>query len=183
MTPRNQPTAPFHIATISVIDSFPPKRGASSGVNILCELDAPSEYYIDDNAGKLYFWPPEGVGSPAQWPANACRLSINETAISVTDASHIILRGLTVTGAVHTGIEGSGVDSVVVDNCTIVGHGRHGISLDGRNSGVKNSLVHSVGGSGMRITGGVAMTLTAGNMFATNNHVHHVGLWKRTYQP
>ena len=153
------------------------------GVNLLCELDTPSEYYIDDEEGALYFWPPEGSGPPAQWAAGTCGVSVNDTAINVSNASHIVLRGLTVTGAVHTGIEGSGVDSVHVDNCTVSGHGRHGISLDGRNSGVTNSHVHSVGGSGMRITGGEAMTLTPGKMFATSNHVHQVGLWKRTYQP
>ena len=27
------------------------------------------------------------------------------------------------------------------------------------------------------------MSLAPGNMFAEGNHVHHVGLWKRTYQP
>ena len=153
------------------------------GVNLLCELDAPSEYYIDDEEGVLYFWPPEGTGSPAQWEAGACGVSANDTAVNVSNASHVVLRGMTVTGAVHTGIEGSGVESVLVDNCTVSGHGRHGVVLDGRNSGVTNSHVHSVGGSGMRITGGEAMTLTAGKMFATDNHVHHVGLWKRTYQP
>ena len=27
------------------------------------------------------------------------------------------------------------------------------------------------------------MSLTPGNMFANDNHVHHFGQWKRTYQP
>ena len=31
------------------------------GVNLLCELDSPSEYYIDRDGARntLYFWPPE----------------------------------------------------------------------------------------------------------------------------
>ena len=60
----------------------------------------------------------------------------------------MVMRGLTVTGAVHTGIEGSGVESVLIENCTIAGHGRHGVVLDGTDSGVKRSVIHSVGGSG-----------------------------------
>ena len=84
------------------------------GVNLLCELDAPSEYYIDDEEGVLYFWPPKGAGSPAQWEAGACGVSANDTAVNASNTSNVVLRGLTVTGAVHTGIEGSGVESVLV---------------------------------------------------------------------
>jgi hypothetical protein len=50
-------------------------------------------------------------------------------------------------------------------------------------SGVVNSTVHSVGGSGIRVQGGDGFTLTPGNMFVLDNHVHHIGYWKRTYQP
>ena len=28
------------------------------GVNLLCELDMPNEYYIDRGTGMLYYWPP-----------------------------------------------------------------------------------------------------------------------------
>jgi hypothetical protein len=153
------------------------------GVNLLCELDSPKEYYIDDAAGLLYFYPPQGTPPPTQWPAGTVGVAVNETAVNLTGVRHVVLRGLTVTGAIHTGIEGSGVDSVLIENCTVSGHGRHGIDLDGVGSGVADSSVYSVGGSGMRIQGGDAMTMTPGNMFARRNHVHHIGLYKRTYQP
>lgn len=145
------------------------------GVNLLCELDAPSEFYIDDRTGRMYFYPPQGSGPASQWAPGTVGVATNETAVNITGTSHVTLRGLTVTGAIHTGIEGRNVDSVLIENCTVSGHGRHGVDLQGVSSGVENSVIYSVGGSGMRIQGGVAMTLQAGNMFARRNHVHHIG--------
>jgi hypothetical protein len=65
----------------------------------------------------------------------------------------------------------------VLDNLTVVGHGAHGIEMNGVNSGVVNSVVHSVGASGVRVTGGDTYTMTYGNMFVKDCHIHHVGLW------
>ena len=104
-------------------------------------------------------------------------VSKNSTGLTLENVSHVELRGLTVHAAVHSGVAASGVDSVVLNNLTVVGHGAHGIEMDGRNSGVVNSLVHSVGGSGVRVTGGDTYTMTYGNMFVKHSHIHHVGLW------
>ena len=38
------------------------------GVNLLCELDAPGEYYVNEDNGTLYFYPPSPL---AAWPADA----------------------------------------------------------------------------------------------------------------
>ena len=153
------------------------------GVNLLCELDAPGEVYIDDPTGTLYLVPPAGAGPPSEWPANAVYVSKNETGLSLVNVSHVEMHGLTIHAALHNGVEASGVDDVVLWNLTVAGHGRHGIVMDGFDSGVADSLVYSVGGSGVRVTGGETYTMTYGNMWAIKNHIHHVGLWKRTYQP
>jgi hypothetical protein len=153
------------------------------GVNLLSELDSPGEFFIDDPSGTLYMIPPSGAGGPLQWPKDAVYVSKNATGLLLLNVSHVELQGLTVHAAVHSGVEASGVDGVVLRNLTVAGHGAHGIEMDGRNSGVVDSTVHSVGGSGMRVTGGETYTMSYGNMFVTGSHIHHVGLWKRTYQP
>jgi hypothetical protein len=135
------------------------------------------EYYIDDLTGTLYMIPPLGAGPPSQWPDGAVYVSKNTTGLSLVNVSHVELRGLTVHAAVHSGVAASGVDSVVLNNLTVAGHGAHGIEMDGLNSGVVNSVVHSVGGSGVRVTGGDTYTMTYGNSFVKHSHIHHVGLW------
>ena len=54
-------------------------------------------------------------------------------------------------------------------------------SLD--HAGVDSSTVYSVGCSGVRVAGGEARSLTAGNSYATNNNISTVALVKRTYNP
>jgi hypothetical protein len=99
------------------------------GVNLLCELDSPGEYYIDDGTGMLYFYPPLGSEDPTHWLPGAATISVNTTAISLNSVRNLVLHGLTVTGSVHTGIEGSNVTLVEIINCTVAGHGRHGMVL------------------------------------------------------
>eukprot|EP01052_Picozoa_sp_SAG31_P024499 SAG31_NODE_2089_length_6472_cov_4.907893_3_plen_448_part_00 len=147
------------------------------GLNLLCELDFPGEFYIDDPTGTLYVIPPLGAGPPSQWPDGAVYISKNATGLSLVNVSHVELRGLTVHAAVSSGVAARGVNGVVLNNLTVAGHGAHGIEMDGLSSGVMNSAVHSVGGSGVRVTGGDTYTMTYGNMFVKHSHIHHVGLW------
>jgi hypothetical protein len=75
------------------------------------------------------------------------------------------------------------VTGVRVESCEVSGHGQHGVVITGYDSGIDGSTVSSVGCSGVRVSGGVARTLTAGNSFATGNTVSDFALVKRTYNP
>eukprot|EP01050_Picozoa_sp_SAG11_P050043 SAG11_NODE_27668_length_330_cov_0.900433_1_plen_91_part_01 len=55
--------------------------------------------------------------------------------------------------------------------------------MNGTDSGVRGSSVHSVGCSGVRVAGGVGRTLEAGEMFVTHNRISNFSLVKRTYVP
>ena len=58
--------------------------------NLLCELDAPNEYYIDTKSQTLYFFPPVPLESWTKGPFLTQQL----VAMNVSGASHITLRGL-----------------------------------------------------------------------------------------
>jgi hypothetical protein len=76
-----------------------------------------------------------------------------------------------------------GCSGVRIENCDVSGHGQHGLVMNGTGSGVDSSRVYSVGCSGIRVAGGVARTLEAGNMSVTRNHIANFSLMKRTYTP
>jgi hypothetical protein len=73
------------------------------GVNLLSELDAPSEYFIDEDKLLLYFMPPVSAGAPASWVGTAAPvLSINTSALVAMDGvSHMRLEGLVVVAMGH----------------------------------------------------------------------------------
>jgi len=61
------PPPPDSIAIVSGTGPMEPIEGQGQskfmGVNLLCELDAPNEYWVDEANGVLYFYPPVPLSS------------------------------------------------------------------------------------------------------------------------
>jgi hypothetical protein len=92
--------------------------------NLLEELDAPGEWYVDAAAGRLYLWPP---GEPV---AARVTVSVLESALVALDhVSHCTLRGLIIEDgrALGLSIEG-GSDNRILD-CVVRNVGTAGILL------------------------------------------------------
>jgi len=71
-----------------------------------------------------------------------------------------------------------------LERVAVHAHGTHGIVLTGASGGsIVDSEVSDVGCSGIRATAGVAETLQRGGLVVSDNHVHHVAQWKRSYMP
>jgi hypothetical protein len=71
--------------------------------NIFEELDAPGEWFLDKTAGRLYFYPPEGV-DPNSAKIEAVRLEqlFEFRGAPTAPVRHITLRGLTLTHTART---------------------------------------------------------------------------------
>ena len=153
------------------------------GVNLKSELDSPGEYYIDETELALYFMPPASF-PPSSWSgSNVPTLAINATSIiNATGASHVSFRHLTVAYGRAIGFEASAVSSLEITNTTVFGMGQHGMILSGTDSSVLESTIHSCGCKGLSTSGGDPRRYTAGNLTIRGNNIHHVALWKRTYQ-
>ena len=146
-------------------------------VNLLEELDQPGEYYIDGAAGIAYFWPPSDVAK-----ARVVLSTLNEPVISVTDASHVTLRGLTVEACRGTGIAMSGGRANRIVACTVRNTGHAAITVEGgEQHRVEACDIHDIGTSGLVLTGGDRRTLTPAGHEAVNNHIHHFARRQRTY--
>ena len=150
------------------------------GLNLLCELDAPGEYYIDRKSGMIYWIAPEEGKT-------------GETALSVFAAPAMIIaencKGLTVTGlAFEVGRRGAvqlkGGESNVIRDCRFSRFGETAIIVTGgKNHAVEACLLTELGCGGISMTGGDRQALEPAGFSVTNTIVDRFSLFKRTYEP
>ncbi len=143
-------------------------------LNLLPELDSPGEYYLDREAGRLYFWPPdEGKGL-------AVVSLLAEPLVVLDGCSHVVLRGLTLEAGRADGVVRQGGEGNRVAGCIIRNLGNTGVIVKGgQGHGVLGCDVYEVGDSGIHMSGGDRETLTPAGHFAENNHLHRFSRWDR----
>ncbi|MBI4417129.1 MAG: right-handed parallel beta-helix repeat-containing protein [Ignavibacteriales bacterium] len=147
-------------------------------LNVLEELDAPGEWFLDRSTGMLYFWP------PASLDTGDCTVSMLEEPLVVLEkANHIVLRGFIFEQARAEGIRISGGTGNQIAGCTFRQLGGEAVTIIG---GADNTIVscdlYDLSQGAIRLTGGDRKTLTPGGNSAVNNHIHHFSTWLRTGQ-
>ena len=146
-------------------------------INLLEELDAPGEYYIDPKAGVLYFWPPAAMKG-----AHITLTTLKTPLITIRDADHITIRGFTIESTLGNGIEVHGGDSDSIESCTIRNTDQLAIRVEG---GTKHRVdrcsIHDTGTGGIFLGGGDRKTLTPAGHEATNNHIQRFSQLQLTY--
>ena len=149
--------------------------------NLLEELDAPGEWYLDGESSTLYFWPPDGNVQDGHVPGEVWA-PVTGTVAAMKGASHVTLRGFT--------IEACGGDAVQIHDChaclvaqsVIRNCGAWGVSVrGGHRSGASGNDISETGAGGIALDGGDLKTLEHGDNFATNNYIHHIAEFQRTY--
>lgn len=153
----------------------PPRRYIA--INLLEELDSPGEYYLDRDAGRLYFWPPKPLAQ-----GRAALSLATEPVIRVENASFVTIQGLTIEMCAGNGIEMRDGRQNELLACTIRRTGHAGAIVDGGlNHAVKACDIYETGMAGLHIGGGDRATLTPSGHLVFNNHIHHIGERKRTH--
>jgi hypothetical protein len=146
-------------------------------LNLLAELDAPGEWYLDRTAGLLYFWP------PAPLDQGRTLVSVLPALISCTNTSAVTFRGLTLEATRGTPVTIGGGSGMRVIGCVIRNTGGSAVSASGSDHGVIGCDVYETAAGGIHLAGGDRQTLTPAGNFAENNHVHHYARWNRVYNP
>ena len=146
-------------------------------MNVLEELDAPGEWYLDRKANRLYFYPPTNIDE------TTVVLSILEQPLmTLRDAENVQFQGFSLGPTFGHGVVIQGGINNAILGCRIVNTGRDGVQItSGTIHRVQSCDLENIGSTGIVVAGGDRRTLTpAGNM-AVNNHIKHFGRLSRTY--
>lgn len=165
--------------------SFPPRSGHAYAVrkgqwfyaeNVLPELDSPGEWYLDREAGILYFWPPGPVRAGVV-------VSLTRDLFRLTDVSDVTFRGLLFEAGRGSAVVVTGGSNVRVIACTIRNMGNWAVRVTGGNChGVVGCDVYATGQGGIHLEGGDRATLVPAGHYADNNHIYHTARWDPVYQ-
>lgn len=147
-------------------------------LNLLEELDAPGEWYLDRATGMLYFWP------PADTSASTISLSLGETAFHIADSRHVEIAGFRIEGLRGTAIVIRDSEDILVRECHFRAIGNRAVGVTGgARVTVDACTITGTGDGGIVLYGGDRATLAAGNHAATNNVIHAYSRWSLTYRP
>lgn len=145
-------------------------------LNILEELDAPGEWYLDRKRSILYFYPPEPLAD-----ARVVLSTLTEPMVTLRDTSHVTLQGLSFETSYDEGVRINGGSENLVSDCTFVNLGSTAARITGMKSGIAACHLYQLGRDGISLSGGDRKTLAPAGLFAVNNHIHHYARLQRTY--
>lgn len=149
--------------------------------NLLEELDAPGEWYLDRGSDTLYFWPPDDIARGGNVPDEVW-VPVIGTIVAMKGANLLALRGFTVEACDGDAVRIHDCDDCVVAGCVIRNCGAWGVSIrGGHRSGAIGNDIYATGAGGVSLDGGNLKTLERGDNFATNNYIHHIAEFQRTY--
>ena len=146
-------------------------------LNLLEELTRPGEYYIDRDAGILYFLPPSDLTG-----ARIVLSTLDGPLIALKDTSNVTVRGFIVEASLANGIDVTGGTGNRIQACEVRNTRELGISVSG---GTKHRVeacdIHDTGTGGIKLAGGDRKTLAPGGHEAVNNHIWRFSRHQLTY--
>ncbi|OGV74999.1 MAG: hypothetical protein A3K19_12145 [Lentisphaerae bacterium RIFOXYB12_FULL_65_16] len=156
------------------------KGSGYQGINLLCELDSPGEWYLDRGTGVVYFWPPSAVER-----AEVLVSMLEVPVIAVDAVSNVVLHGLTIEAGRQHGVVVKDGENVLLAGCTVRDMGCKGADIaGGRGHALVGCDLAYLGNAGVTLTGGDLPTLRSSEHVVENCHIHHFANWNRgAYQP
>lgn len=147
--------------------------------NLLEELDAPGEWWLDRARKLLYLYPVQGA--PRAEDETTLAFS-SAPLLRASGVRHLRFERLVFEGGYGDGLALSG-DDIRVADCRVANFGGSGLSVHGSRNVVRGVEVCQVGRAGISVSGGSRKTLTKAETLVEGCHVHDWGLFQRTYAP
>jgi len=177
---------------------YPYTRGKRFyALNLLQELDAPGEWWLDRDTGVLYFWPPSDIDSGDVFVS-----LMREPMLSLQETRNVTLQDLIFEYTSGAGVEIVGGRDNTIKGCTLRNLGTVAVSIGklidnpggeiykntlyngqaGNNNGVKDCCIYNTGEGGIILGGGDRAALTPGGNYVINSEIHDCSRWVRTYR-
>lgn len=148
-------------------------------LNLLSEIDRPSEWYLDRQRGVLYFWP----------PSNQTRATVEISTfaapfVELDRVAHVTFRGLTWETGRDDGLRIKGGEHCLLAGCTVRNFAGDGVTVEGgKGHGLLGCDIYGMGRGGTILRGGDRKTLTPSGHFVENCDIHHLSRIDHTYTP
>jgi len=152
------------------------------GLNLLCELDTPGEWYLDRNSSRLYWLPPTGT-DPVKHPEGiTLSMLSSKSMLTLRDCRSVVLDGLTFAEARGDGINVFDGEGCRIENCRIENMGLNGIIIKGGSShAIEGCVIRHLGCKGIHVTAGDRIKLVSSDVEISNTLVEDFARFKRTY--
>ena len=148
--------------------------------NLLEELDAPGEWYLDREAGLLYVLPTEN------WEKAEIVLATSESPFFGLDGvSNVVFRGLSF-GYSHTPEPSFDIADgrrISVEDCDFSCLAGSALSVSGECCRVTGCRAWNLGGSGVSVMGGDRGKLVRAGNVVERCDIHDYAMFRRTYEP
>jgi hypothetical protein len=109
--------------------------------------------------------------------------TLTQPMVRINGGKHIKLIGLAFEFSHGDGLILQNAEGVEIAGCRVANLAGSGISADGRENVIRSCDLYNLGRSGLSLNGGDRKTLAPAKNLAVNNHIHHYGLFQRTYAP
>lgn len=175
------PIGSFDPVKRTLAPKFVSQWGARKGApyyffNVLEELDAPGEWYLDRTDLKLYLYP-EG-----ELQENIFLSVTQKSILEVRGAQYLTFDGFTIKGTRGDAVTVE-ADRITIRNCTVKNVAGHAMAVHGYGNRVDNCHISRIGKAGIMLDGGDRETLIPGGSIVENCLIHSWSEIFKTYCP
>lgn len=154
------------------------------GLNLLCELDTPGEWYLDRKRGRIYWCPPEGMNPVKEDAGISISVFEGKYMMRLNDCRNTVIDGITFTQTRGNAIRISSGENCVLRNCRIENIGNSGVDVnEGTGHRIEGCAIRHLGGSGIYLEGGSRKDLVAAGFEVNDNVIEDFARFHRTYRP